>query len=96
MADWPNYCSWPYHKLVSQVEFEAAVYDLLRNELDLKTSTLLYHRAQAQRPEPGFELPIDIVGRALFLFKRAEGEKNLYADLSTSQRVCNSLFLLTF
>ncbi|KAE9967859.1 hypothetical protein BLS_006144 [Venturia inaequalis] len=84
--NWPNYCSRPYHKVVPQVEFEAAVYDLLRNESDMETSSLLYHRVPEQRPEPRVEVPVDIVGRSLFLFKKDEGEKNIYIDLPATQR----------
>ncbi|KAE9971124.1 hypothetical protein EG328_005823 [Venturia inaequalis] len=85
-VNWPNYSAWPFHKLVPEVEFEAAVYELLKNAPHTEASELHFYRVPIQHLESRTEIPADISGRALFLFGRSEGEKNLYADLCAKER----------
>lgn len=92
-VNWPNYSAWPFHKLVPEVEFEAAVYELLKNAPHTEASELHFYRVPIQHLESRTETPADISGRALFLFGRSEGEKNLYADLCAKERVSDPSYL---
>lgn len=83
----PNYDGFPIHVQVPEVKFEVAVYELLRSEPDILASRLLYQRTPIQHVGPRLETPQDIAGRRLFLFERAEGENNVWRDLSSEQRV---------
>ena len=78
----PNYDAFPIHVLVPEAKFEVAAYELLRSVRDILASRLLYHRIPVQYAGPKLDLPQDIAGRRLFLFERAEGEKNIWNDLS--------------
>jgi hypothetical protein len=73
----PNFDGAPIYKQVPEVKFEVAVYELLRLEPNILASRLLYHRIPVQYVSPRLDLPQDIAGRHLFLFERAEGEKNI-------------------
>lgn len=83
----PNFDGAPIHKQVPEVKFEVAVYQLLHSEPNILASRLLYYRIPVQHVGPRLDLPQDIAGRQLFLFERAEGEKNLWRDLSPEQKV---------
>jgi len=72
---------------VPEVKFEVAVYELLRSEPNILASRLLYHRIPVQHVGPRLGPPQDIAGRGLFLFERAEGEDNVWRDLSSEQKV---------
>ena len=78
----PNYDGFPIHVQVPEVNFEAAVYKLLRSEPSILASRLLYHRIPMQHVGPRLETPQDIAGRRLFLLERVEGENNVWFDLS--------------
>ncbi|KAK3380345.1 hypothetical protein B0T24DRAFT_191041 [Lasiosphaeria ovina] len=82
----PNFDGSPIHKQVPEVEFEGAVYNLLRSEPNILVSRLLYHRIPVQHAGPRLDLPRDIAGRHLFLFERVEGVNNVWLDLSREQR----------
>jgi hypothetical protein len=83
----PNFDGAPIHKQVPEVKFEVAVYELLRSEPNILASRLLYHRIPVQHVGPRLYLPQDITGRHLFLFERAEGEKNIWRGLTPEQKV---------
>jgi len=83
----PNYRAFPVHVLVPEVKFEAAVYELLRLVPNILVSRLLYYRTPAQHVAPRLGLPQDITGRHLFLFERAEGEKNVWYHLCPEEKV---------
>jgi hypothetical protein len=83
----PNYDGFPIHVQVPEVKFEVAVYELLRSEPNILASRLLYHRIPVQHIGPRLDLPQDIAGRRLFLFERAEGENNIWHDLSLKEKV---------
>jgi hypothetical protein len=83
----PNYDGFPIHVQVPEVKFEAAVYELLRSESNILASRLLYHRIPVQHAGPRLDVPQDIAGRRLFLFERAEGENNIWYDLSPEEKV---------
>ena len=75
------------HWLIPEAQFEVAVYKLLRPVSQILASHLLYHRLPVQYPSPRLLLPQDIAGRGLFLFERAQGENNIWRDLSEEQKV---------
>jgi hypothetical protein len=83
----PNYDGFPIHVQVPEVKFEVAVYDLLCSEPNILVSRLLYHRIPVQHVGPRLDLPQDIAGRRLLLFERAEGENNVWYDLSREEKV---------
>jgi hypothetical protein len=64
-----------------------ATYELLRSQPNILASRLLYHRIPVQYISPRLDLPQDIAGHHLFLFERAEGEKNTWQGLSPEQKV---------
>jgi hypothetical protein len=73
---------FPFDVLVSEVKFEAAVYELLRLEASIFASRLLYHRVPVQHVPPPLNVPQDIAGCQLFLFERSEGEDNMWHFVS--------------
>ena len=83
----PNYDGFPLDVQVPEVKFEVAAYELLRSEPNILASRLLYHRIPVQHAGPRLVLPQDIAGRRIFLFERAEGENNVWADLSPAGKV---------
>ncbi|KAJ9197698.1 hypothetical protein DTO164E3_5552 [Paecilomyces variotii] len=84
----PNYDGPPIQVQVPEVKFEIAVYELLRSEPNILASRLLYYRIPAQHVSPRLDMPQGIVGRRLFLFEKAEGENNVWQDLSSEQKAC--------
>ncbi|KAL8296266.1 hypothetical protein RB600_001647 [Gaeumannomyces tritici] len=84
----PNYDGFPIDMQISEVKFEAAVYELLRSEPNILASRLLYHRIPLQRDGPRLDRPKDVMGRRLLVFERAAGENNIRRDLSPEQRAC--------
>jgi hypothetical protein len=78
----PNYDGFPIQVQVPEVKFGVAVYELLRLEPNILASRLLYYRIPVQYAGPRLDPPQDIAGRRLFLFERAEGENNVWRDLS--------------
>ena len=84
----PGFDCWPIKKQVTDVLFEAAVYDLLRPEPATKVSRLLYYRAPVRYPDPRLTVPHDLRGRRLFVFDKTEGVNNVWYDLSVTSQVC--------
>jgi hypothetical protein len=64
----PNFDGAPIHKQVLEVKFEVAVYELLRSEINVLASRLLYYHIPMQH---------------LFLLEKAEGENNIWRDEGT-------------
>ena len=83
----PNYDEFPIDTQVPEVKFEVALYELLRSEPNILASHLLYHRIPVQHVGPRLDFPQDIAGRRLLLFERAEGENNVWYDLSPGGKV---------
>ena len=90
----PNCDSTLIHFQVSDVNFEAAVYELLQVESKILASHLLHHRIPVKHVGSGRSLPHDIAGRSLFLFEKADGEDNIWNDLSPEEQVCTSYYYL--
>lgn len=79
----PDFDGFPIPVQVPEAMFEVAVYELLLSlEPQNLASRLLYHRIPMQHVGPRLDLPQDIAGRRLFLFQRAEGENNVWWNLS--------------
>lgn len=83
----PEYDGFPIHVQIPEVKFEVAVYQLLRPEPSIPTSHLLYHRIPLQHASPRLHRPQDILGRRLLVFEKAEGENNIWRDLTSEQKV---------
>ncbi|KAJ7639871.1 hypothetical protein DFH06DRAFT_1335274 [Mycena polygramma] len=66
-----------FEETITNAEFEAAVYNLLRSESEIKISRLLFHRAPARMTN---EIPDHLAGRDLFVFEKAEGQNNAWPD----------------
>ncbi|KJA25526.1 hypothetical protein HYPSUDRAFT_64707 [Hypholoma sublateritium FD-334 SS-4] len=78
----PDFDGFPIEVQVPEAKFEVAVYELLHSVPDILASRLLYYRIPVQNIGPRLDLPEDIAGRRLFVFERAEGENNVWYDLS--------------
>lgn len=52
--------------------FEAAVHELLHDEREIPIQRLIYSRAPVQLPEPRTAIPLDLVGRSLFVYEMVE------------------------
>lgn len=83
----PDFDGWPMHKQISDVEFEAATYELMLNVPKVLASHLLHHRTPVQHEGPRRQPPLDILGRRLFLFEMAEGRNNVWRDLGAEDKV---------
>ena len=83
----PNFDGFPIEVQVPEARFEVAAYELLRAEPNILASRLLYHRIPVQRIGPRLDVPRDIAGRRLFLFEKAEGENNVWYNLSPEGKV---------
>ncbi|KAJ7208051.1 hypothetical protein GGX14DRAFT_455343 [Mycena pura] len=85
-VNWPKYGEGRADEFVDQqvteVQFEADVYDLLRQRREIFAANLLYYRAPVfsrstkhRRLPPG-----NLLGRALFLFEKTEGVNNVWPN----------------
>ncbi|KAK2612300.1 hypothetical protein QQS21_001726 [Conoideocrella luteorostrata] len=83
----PGFDGFPVKEQAAEAEFEAAVYRLLFPETDIRASRLLYHGVPVQHPEPSLVAPQDILGRRLFVFKRAEGVNNVWDELNAANKL---------
>jgi hypothetical protein len=83
----PDFDGFSVESQFSEVLFEAAAYKLLRNQVDIRASRLLYSRIPVQRPGPRHDVHSDLVSRHLFVFERAEGVNNVWEDLSADDKV---------
>ena len=83
----PDFDGCPIEKQGPEALFEAALYELLRPESNIKISHLLYYRAPVQHPSPRLAIPRDLAGRNLFVFEKTEGVNNVWNDLSANGKV---------
>ncbi|KAI0893250.1 hypothetical protein F4806DRAFT_476349 [Annulohypoxylon nitens] len=82
----PDYDGFPIQTQIPEVQFEAAVYKLLQSEPGILASHLLYYRLPVQHQASNVDRPKDIAGRRLLVFKRAEGEDNVWSTLNPVQK----------
>jgi hypothetical protein len=59
----------------------------LRRRSDIRASHLLYFRAPIQHPGPRLSTPVDLAGRRLFVFEKADGANNVWKDLCAKSKV---------
>ena len=83
----PDFDGFPIERQAPEALFEAAVYELLCPESDIRISHLLYYRPPVKYPGPRLAIPLDLTGRRLFVFERAEGVNNVWEDLSANSKV---------
>jgi hypothetical protein len=95
----PGFDGFAIERQVPEVHFEAACYNLLSDEADIRVSRLLYYRAPIQHPAPRDTIPTDILGRRLFIFERADGVNDVWDELEAENKVrsnySQSSFVLT-
>lgn len=82
-----DFDGFPIEWQAPEAQFEAAIYKLLRPESDIRASHLLYYRAPIKHPGPRLSIPLDLTGRRLFGFEKAEGLNNVWEDLSANSKV---------
>ena len=83
----PDFDGFPIERQAPEAVFEAAIYELLRPESDIRASRLLYYRAPVKHPGPRLAIPLDLTGRRIFVFERAEGVNNVWKDLGAKSKV---------
>ncbi|OQD72824.1 hypothetical protein PENDEC_c019G05696 [Penicillium decumbens] len=83
----PDFDGFPIEQQEPEAAFEAAVYNLLRTESDIRASRLLYHRVPVLHPGPKLFIPQDLAGRRLFLFEKAEGVNNVWVELNAANKL---------
>lgn len=83
----PEFDGFAIERQVPEVHFEAACYNLLRDEKDIRASRLLYYRAPILHPAPRDTIPTDLLGRRLFIFERADGVNNVWEELEPENKV---------
>jgi len=83
----PDFDGFKVERQTNEARFEAAVYSLLKGNLDIRASRLLYFRVPVQHPGTKTAPPVDLSGRRLFVFERAEGETNKWQGLTAAAKV---------
>jgi hypothetical protein len=63
------------------------VYSLLKGNLDIRASRLLYFRVPIERHGTKTAPPVDLSGRRFFVFEKAEGTTNVLWDLTAGAKV---------
>ena len=83
----PDFDGFVVERQIAEVEFEAAICILLRDEAEVRASRLLYHRAPILKPGPKVQIPADLSGRRIFVFKRSDGTNNVWRGLDAEAKV---------
>lgn len=83
----PDSDGFAMERQIPEVLFEAATYDLLRNEAEVRASRLLYYRAPVLKPGPKVQIPSDLSGRRIFVFERSNGTNNIWKGLDAESKV---------
>lgn len=95
----PDFDGFSIETQAPEALFEAAIYELLRSESNIRASHLLYYRVPVRHPDPRLAIPSDLAGRRLFVFEKTEGVNNVWADLNANSKVLdykiNHMFSLT-
>jgi hypothetical protein len=73
----PDFDGFAVGEQVNEVQFEAAVYSLLKRKLDIRTSRMLYFSVPVEHHGTKTAPPVDLSSRRLFVFKKAEGISNV-------------------
>lgn len=83
----PHFAGFSLERQLSDHDFEAAIYDLLRNDQQIRPAKLKYARSPRQHTESTQSAPSDLSGRRMFVFQKVEGDTNVFASLSTAQQL---------
>lgn len=83
----PDFDGFPVDEQAKEAAFEAAVYNLLRPESNIRVSRLLHYRIPILHPGPKLSIPRDLAGRRLFVFEKAEGVNNVWDELCAASKV---------
>ncbi len=83
----PGFDGFPIEEQAPEAEFEAAVYQLLRTEPEIRISRLIHHRVPVQISGRRDEIPKDLAGRRLLVFEKAEGVNNVWRELDPEKKV---------
>lgn len=86
-VDMPGFDGFPIVKQISEVHFEAAVYRLLEYVPGIRASKLLYYRAPEGKLQLKNGRPVDLAGRRLMVFERAEGTSDVWKVLGEEHKV---------
>lgn len=78
---------FPLEEQISEVNFEAATYEILRDVVGIPATHLLYHRVPARIDGPRLRKRIDIRGRRLMIFQKPEGIHVVWRELDKDQQV---------
>jgi hypothetical protein len=96
----PDFEGFAIERQVSEVLFEAAVYNLLHDKHEIRMSRLLYYRVLVQDVGPRTEVLSDISGRRMLVFERSDGTNNVWEQLNAENQVYTDLIfgsdILTF
>jgi hypothetical protein len=71
-ANMPGYDGFSLEVKAPEVRFEAAVYELLGGNEEIKLSMLLHHQVPVRHPPPLSRPPKDLAGRRLMIFERGK------------------------
>lgn len=80
----PGYDGWTIETMVKRFTLEVKIYELLQGWTKIPTPRLLFARPCQQRTETQKTPPWDTIGRQLVVFERANGESNIWRELSES------------
>jgi hypothetical protein len=83
----PDFDGFTVESQANEVRFEAAVYSLLKGNLDIRASRLLYFHVPVQHHGTKTAPPVDLCGRRLFVFEKDEGTTNVWEDLTAGAKV---------
>ena len=87
-VNFSNYHGFPFKTLRREAEFEAAVYQFLLLNPKIPISPFLFYRLPVLRTLEKQDSTIaNDEGRALFVFARTEGEKNVWQGLEPDEKV---------
>jgi hypothetical protein len=90
----PDFGGFKIEDQVNDVQFEAAVYGLLKGNLDIRASRLLYFRVPVHHHGTKTAPLANLSGRRLFVFEKDEGTTNVWHDLTAGAKVTSPLLRL--
>jgi hypothetical protein len=83
----PGYDGLAFSSLLRDAQFEVAAYEHLKDHPGVRVPELLFHRLPEQQNSSD---PVILDGRhrQLFIFRREEGENNIWNKLDEAEKVC--------
>jgi len=83
----PRYDGSTMDFLLQELQFEVDTCALVQRVPAIVASRIVDYRAPVQSAAPHFGMPKDIAGRRLMIFEKAEGEHNVWRNLSPDGKV---------